>query len=192
MEALEQQEPFINGRCWQGSHLTPAMSNCCVQVSLRVGRSLDARSRRRGRWPNGNCAIACCTNSFSDHATAKALIHLKLRELKPSTPGNSAPRSLASRSMTLAPQPSACCRSRVSLPIGALSSSSSLKRMTLRTPMSGYSMVIDCRDSVATIATQFLSEGIPRHLCSRLLPKCRGSNERVWADPTRISPLARC
>ena len=67
-------------------------------------------------WPQGNCAASCCTIGSSVQASANDRMYLRLRGLKPSTPGNSVCRSLAKRSMTLVPHPSACCRTRISWP----------------------------------------------------------------------------
>jgi hypothetical protein len=57
---------------------------------------------------------AACTIDSSGHSPAKVRMYSRLRGLNPSTPGNSAPRSFASRSMTFVPQPSACSRFRMS------------------------------------------------------------------------------
>jgi len=76
-----------------------------------------AESKMRTLWPHGNCAIACCTNSALGQASAKALIYLRFRAPNPATPGNALPRSAARQLMILVPQPSACWRIRMSLPM---------------------------------------------------------------------------
>src|SRR5258708_8852221 len=41
--------------------------------------------------------------------------------------------------------------------------------------------------------SRFVRESVPGQLCNSLLHNCPGERtEGVWADPTRISPLARC
>lgn len=67
--------------------------------------------------PQGNWATSCCTIAGSGHASANARMYLRFRAERPFMPGKAAPRSLASRSMTFAPQPAVDCRSRISCPI---------------------------------------------------------------------------
>ena len=85
--------------------LTPAVFERGPRYHSRVGRSL-IRSRTLRLWPQGNLAMSDCKISGSGQASAKARIYRKFRGLKPSTPGNSACRSRARRSLILLPHPS--------------------------------------------------------------------------------------
>ena len=83
---------------------------------------------RRNRWRSQagrRLSSRCATGILVLATAANTLIDSyprgRFRGLKPSTPGNSAPRSLASRPMIFASQPSAVCRARMSRPINQYS-----------------------------------------------------------------------
>ncbi len=76
-------------------------------------------------WYQGNCASTACTNSASGQAWAKLRMYLRLRGEKPFMSGKAVRKSSASRSITLAPQPSRLCRSKISRPICQYSNTSS-------------------------------------------------------------------
>src|SRR5665213_1820948 len=81
----------------------------CSTAARKYHSSVDPsliRSRRTMWWPHGNCAAICRAIDSSGHSPANRRMYFRLRGLKSSTPGNSVPRSLANRSMTLVPQTS--------------------------------------------------------------------------------------
>ena len=68
-------------------------------------------------WYHVICARPSCTIWRSGQADAKARMYLRLRGERPRMSGKAIRRSVDSRSITFAPQPSRCCRSRITRPM---------------------------------------------------------------------------
>ena len=70
-------------------------------------RSASAETLVRSvtRWNQGNWAAGCCPIRPLGHCWAKNFMYFRLRLEKPFISGKASRRSLAKRSMTLAPQP---------------------------------------------------------------------------------------
>lgn len=96
-----------------------------VHPFLALFEAQEVQASSANWWYQGNCASTSCTNCASGQPSAKARMYLRLRGENPFMSGKASRKSCASRSTTLAPQPCAACRARMSRPICQYSSTSS-------------------------------------------------------------------
>ena len=103
-------------------------AGCCTITGTRgaVRPSGACTSLDRSGLLELNCATGGCTITISGQASAKARMYFRFRGEKPCCPGNAFWRSWERRSMTFAPHPSACWRSRIIRPRSQYSASNSL------------------------------------------------------------------
>ena len=95
----------------------PQVEPCSAAAVAYQSRSgwVVSLSSRTVRWPQGNWPTACWPIAVRGQVEAIWRMYVRLLRDSPRISGKAARRSTASRSITLVPQPSVSCRSRIAL-----------------------------------------------------------------------------